>query len=59
MGVLTVIFKSRDKPTKRLNDSGYCFFFVGTTSGKVVNERSSMQMIAVYSPLFHTLHLWK
>jgi hypothetical protein len=51
---LTGLFRSRDKPGRRaarnsLNGSGYSFFFGGTTSGKVVNERSAMQMTAVYA----------
>ena len=46
---LAGLFRSRDKPGRRaarnsLNGSGYSFFFGGTTSGKVVNERSAMQM---------------
>ena len=49
MNILSGLFKSRDKPTNSLNGSGYRFFFGGTTSGKVVNERSAMQMTAVYA----------
>ncbi len=43
------IFRSRDKPQNSLNGSGYSFLFGGTTSGKAVNERSAMQMTAVYA----------
>jgi HK97 family phage portal protein len=32
-----------------LNGSSYSFFFGSTTSGKAVNERSAMQMTAVYA----------
>lgn len=32
-----------------LNESAYRFLFGGTTSGKPVNERSAMQMTAVYA----------
>ena len=51
---LTGLFRARDKPERRaarnsLNGGSYAFFFGGTTSGKVVNERSAMQMTAVYA----------
>lgn len=49
MGKLRSIFKSRDTPKDSLNGSSYSFFMGSTTSGKRVNERSSMQMTAVYS----------
>ena len=44
------IFKSRDKPVKdRTSGSAYTFFMGGSTAGKNVNERSAMQMTAVYA----------
>ena len=43
------MFRSRDKPKNRTAGSSYGFFFGGTTSGKPVNERSAMQMTAVYA----------
>ncbi len=49
MSILSGLFKSRDKPTNSTTGSSYRFFFGGTTAGKPVNERSSMQMTAVYS----------
>ncbi|MDD2979148.1 MAG: phage portal protein [Hespellia sp.] len=50
MGILSGIFRSRDKPvTNSTNGSAYRFMFGGSTSGKPVNERSAMQMTAVYS----------
>lgn len=49
MGVLANIFKARDKPENRTAGSAYTFYMGGTTSGKVVTERSAMQMTAVYS----------
>lgn len=49
MGILSGLFRSRDKPKNATAGSGYSFFFGGTTSGKAVNERSAMQMTAVYS----------
>ena len=41
--------RSRDNPKNGLSGSQYSFFFGGTSSGKAVNERSSMQMTAVYA----------
>ncbi len=49
MNIFRKIFHSRDKPKNTLNGSPYNFFFGGTSSGQNVNERSSMQMTAVYS----------
>ena len=49
MNLLQGIFRSRDKPQNRTAGSSYTFFMGGTTSGKPVNERSAMQMTAVYS----------
>jgi len=50
MGIFSSLFRSRDHPAAdRTNGSGYRFFFGGSTSGKRVNERSAMQMTAVYS----------
>ena len=61
MSVLGTLFKARDKPGRRpspggrsaprnsLNGGAYSFFLGGTTSGKAVNERSAMQMTAVYA----------
>ena len=47
--IFTKLFKSRDKPKNVNVGSAYRFFFGGSTSGKNVTERSSMQMTAVYS----------
>jgi len=49
ISILRVLFKSRDKPTNSTSGSAYRFFFGGTTAGKPVTERTSMQMTAVYS----------
>lgn len=49
MGILSGIFKARDKPANATSGSSYRFFMGGSTSGKNVNERSAMQMTAVYS----------
>lgn len=47
MGLFQSIFKARDKP-KDLG-GGTSFLWGGSSSGKVVNERTAMQMTAVYS----------
>lgn len=49
MGIFSGIFRSRDAPKDRTPGSNYSFFMGGSTSGKRVNERSAMQMTAVYS----------
>ena len=47
--IFTKLFNSRDKPKNVSVGSAYRFFFGGSTAGKNVTERSSMQMTAVYS----------
>ena len=49
MGFLSGLFHSRDKPTNSTNGSTYRFLFGSSNSGKSVNERSAMQMTAVYA----------
>ena len=49
MGIFSGLFKSRDKPTDSTAGSRYTFYMGGSTSGKVVTERSALQMTAVYS----------
>ncbi|MBQ7039569.1 MAG: phage portal protein [Clostridia bacterium] len=49
MGILSGLFRSRDKPQNRTVGDSFAFFMGGSTSGKPVNERSAMQMTAVYS----------
>ena len=49
MGIFSGLFRSRDKPQHRTTGSSYIFFFGGSSAGKRVNERSAMQMTAVYS----------
>ena len=44
MGILSGLFRSRDKPTDRTAGSSYSFFLGGTASGKYVTERSAMQL---------------
>ena len=49
LGIISGLFRSRDKPTNRTVGSSYSFLFGGTTAGKAVTERTAMQMTAVYS----------
>ena len=49
MSVFSKLFRGRDAPTDRTSGSAYSFFMGGSTSGKRVNERTAMQMTAVYS----------
>ena len=49
MGFLSGLFRARDAPSNRTNGSAYSFLMGSSTSGKRVNERSAMQMTAVYS----------
>ncbi len=49
MNIFSGLFRSRDKPVNRTSGSAYSFFLGGTSSGKVVTERTAMQMTAVYS----------
>ena len=49
MGIFLGLFRSRDKPQNRTTGSAYSFFFGSSSAGKRVNERSAMQMTAVYS----------
>ena len=49
MGLFSGLFRSRNKPQNRTTGSSYAFFMGGSTAGKAVNERSAMQMTAVYA----------
>ena len=49
MGFLSGLFRTRDAPQNRTVGSNYAFYLGGSTSGKMVNERSAMQMTAVYA----------
>lgn len=51
MGLINKLFKSRDYPKidNRTVGSSYSFYMGGSSAGKNVNERSAMQMTAVYS----------
>ena len=49
MDLFKTLFRTRDAPQNRTAGSSYSFFIGGSASGKQVNERTSMQMTAVYS----------
>ena len=49
MGIFSGLFRSRDKPKNSTSGAAYRFYFGGSTAGKPVNERTAMQMTAVYS----------
>lgn len=49
MSIFDGLFRSRDKPSNRTAGSGYTFYMGGSTAGKLVTERSAMQMTAVYA----------
>lgn len=48
MGIMS-LFRGRDAPTNRTAGSSYSFFMGSSSAGKNVNERSAMQMTAVYA----------
>ena len=48
MGILNIFKRARDNENKTAGSS-YTFFMGGSSAGKVVTERSAMQMTAVYS----------
>ncbi len=49
MKFLEKIFKSRDRPQNKMSGSTYSFLNGISSSGKRVNEKTAMQMTAVYS----------
>lgn len=49
MGILSGLFRSRDKPKNSTVGSSYRFFYGQSSAGKCVSERSAMQMTAVYA----------
>lgn len=49
MSIFSGLFKSRNKPENRTPGSSYAFYLGGSSSGKMVTERSAMQMTAVYA----------
>jgi HK97 family phage portal protein len=49
MGIFSGLFRTRDAPKNQTAGSGYAFYMGGSAAGKMVTERSAMQMTAVYS----------
>ena len=49
MGIFSGLFRSRDKPSDSTVGSRYAFYMGGSSAGKLVTERSAMQMTAVYA----------
>ena len=49
MGIFSGLFKPRDHPSNRTAGSSYAFYLGGSSAGKIVTERSAMQMTAVYA----------
>ena len=49
MGILIGLFRTRDGPKNATSGSAYSFFMGSSAAGKSVNERSAMQMTAVYA----------
>ena len=49
MGILSRLFRNRDGPVNRTAGSSFSFFMGGSSAGKIVTERSAMQMTAVYA----------
>lgn len=49
MSIFSGLFRSRDKPRNSTVGSRYAFYMGNSSSGKVVTERSAMQMTAVYA----------
>ena len=49
MSIFSKWFRGRDAPKNATAGGAYRFFLGNSTSGKRVNERSAMQMTAVYS----------
>ena len=49
MGIISRLFRVRDKPTDMTTGSAWHFFMGNSASGKPVTERSAMQMTAVYA----------
>ena len=49
MGVFTRLFGIRDKPENRTVGSAFRPVFGNSSAGKLVTERSAMQMTAIYA----------
>ena len=49
MGIFSGLFRSRDKPKDSYDSPSYSYFFGRTHADKRVNDRTAMQIIAVYA----------
>ncbi|WP_295096010.1 hypothetical protein [Ruminococcus sp.] len=49
MGIFSGLFQSRDKSKGSYGSPSYSFFYGQTHAGKRVNDRTAMQIIAVYA----------
>ena len=49
MGIFSGLFRSRDKPKDSYDSPSYSYFFGRTQAGRHVNDRTAMQIIAVYA----------
>ena len=49
MGIFSGLFRSRDKPKDSYDSPSYSYFFGRTQAGERVNDRTAMQIIAVYA----------
>lgn len=49
MGIFSSIFKARDKPQNSTAGTAWRFYLGNSSSNKLVTERSSMQVAAVYA----------
>ena len=49
MGIFSGLFKSRDKPKDSYDSPSYSYYFGRTQAGKRVNDRTALQIIAVYA----------
>ena len=49
MGIFSGLFRTRDGPKNATSGASYSFFMGTSAAGKSVNERSAMQMTAVYA----------
>ena len=49
MGIISKLFRSRDKPTNYYDSPSYSFFFGRTRTGKYVTDRTAIQHVTVYA----------
>ena len=59
MGILSCLFKSRDKLTNITNGSEYSFLMVGSTSGRRVDERQLCRLLLYIIVFEFYLRQWQ